>query len=347
MDPLSQAALGAAAAQSGSAPQVTRQALWVGALSGMAPDLDVFIRSSVDPLLALEFHRQFTHSLLFIPIGSLICALVFFPLAKAHLPFRQIWLFAALGYGTHGLLDACTTYGTQLLWPLTNARFAWHNVSVIDPLLTLPLVALLIGAAIRRQPKLAVFGLCWAVSYLGIGVLQHQRALMAAEHIVASRGHQPTRLEVKPGFANLLVWKSIYEFDGRYYVDGIRVSSHPAYFPGESVAKLNVADDFPWLDRRSQQARDIERFRWFSDDWLALDSANPRLIVDMRYSQIPNQIKGLWGITISRETTDHHAGWTTLRSTSQTELKMFWRQLQGYQAVPIDEQDDSLSDEFQ
>ena len=117
MDPLSQAALGAAAAQSGGAGRVTHHALWIGALSGMAPDLDVFIRSDVDPLLALEYHRQFTHSLLFIPIGSLICAIVFYPLVRAQLHFKQVWLFSALGYGTHGLLDACTTYGTQLFGP--------------------------------------------------------------------------------------------------------------------------------------------------------------------------------------------------------------------------------------
>ncbi|GAL32009.1 integral membrane protein [Vibrio maritimus] len=38
----------------------------LGLLSGLAPDIDVLIRSSHDPLLFLEFHRQFTHSLLFI-----------------------------------------------------------------------------------------------------------------------------------------------------------------------------------------------------------------------------------------------------------------------------------------
>lgn len=48
----------------------------LGLLSGLAPDLDALIKSQSDPLLALEFHRQFTHSLFFIPIGSLICALV-------------------------------------------------------------------------------------------------------------------------------------------------------------------------------------------------------------------------------------------------------------------------------
>ena len=61
MDPLSQAAIGAAAAQSGSRASTLRHALWIGALAGMAPDLDVLIQSNTDPLLALEYHRQFTH----------------------------------------------------------------------------------------------------------------------------------------------------------------------------------------------------------------------------------------------------------------------------------------------
>lgn len=75
MDPISQAALGALAPQALlRAPTATKRHLLrvgcIGALAGMAPDLDVLIRSSSDPLLQLEFHRQFTHSLVFIPIGA-------------------------------------------------------------------------------------------------------------------------------------------------------------------------------------------------------------------------------------------------------------------------------------
>ena len=51
-----------------------------GFLAGMAPDLDVLIRSPTDSLLFLEYHRQFTHSLVFIPIGGAIVALVLFPI---------------------------------------------------------------------------------------------------------------------------------------------------------------------------------------------------------------------------------------------------------------------------
>jgi hypothetical protein len=32
-------------------------------------------------------------------------------------------------------------------------------------------------------------------------------------------------------------------------------------YPGDSVPKLDLERDFPWLDHKSQQARDIERFR--------------------------------------------------------------------------------------
>ena len=77
MDPLSQAAIGAAAAQSFSRKADLFRVGVVGALAGMAPDLDVLIRSSTDPLLQLEYHRQFTHSLIFIPFGAALCAAAF------------------------------------------------------------------------------------------------------------------------------------------------------------------------------------------------------------------------------------------------------------------------------
>ncbi len=165
MDPLTQGLLGASLPQSVSKKQNVIVAGVLGLLAGMAPDLDVLIRSSTDPLLYLEFHRQFTHSLLFIPIGSLICALVLHPLIakRRGLSFKQSWLFCALGYGTHALLDSCTSYGTQLFWPLSNARFAWNTVSIIDPAFTLPILVLLVFAALKRNPmfaRIAYFGDC-------------------------------------------------------------------------------------------------------------------------------------------------------------------------------------------
>ena len=330
IDPLSQAAIGAAAAQSFQGARKVRYAFCVGALAGMAPDLDVLIRSSHDPLLFLEYHRQFTHSLFFIPVGALICALAFYPVTRRALSFRETWILAALGYATHGLLDACTTYGTLLLWPFSQERFAWHNVSVIDPLLTLPLLVLIILAAVKRRPRFAMLGLSWAVSYLLVGVLQHHRALSVAEELVVARGHAPSRLEVKPSFANVLVWKSIYEFNGEYHVDAIRVGWEERIYPGGRIEKLDLSRHFPWLSPSTQQARDVARFRWFSDDWLAIDAADPSVIVDARFSQLPQSTEGLWGIGLDQQRGDQEPiAWITNRQTSSADLALFYALLAG------------------
>ena len=138
MDPISQGAIGALAAQASVRHKNLAKVTLVGCLAGLAPDLDVLIQSREDPILFLEYHRQFTHSLLFIPFGSLLVAITLLGFLKDSLNFKTIYLASFLGFATHGLLDACTTYGTMLLWPFSNARIAWNNVSVSYTHLTLP-----------------------------------------------------------------------------------------------------------------------------------------------------------------------------------------------------------------
>jgi inner membrane protein len=165
MDPLTQGVLGAALPQATAARgRFAASAGLLGFLGGMAADLDVLIRSSSDPLLFLEYHRQFTHSLVFIPAGGLLCALILHGVLgrRRGLKFRQSWLFCTLGYATHALLDACTTYGTMLFWPFSDARIAWNTISIIDPLFTVPLLVAVVLAARRNRPLFARLGLLWA-----------------------------------------------------------------------------------------------------------------------------------------------------------------------------------------
>ena len=304
MDPLSQGVLGVAAAQAaGTKPQARRAAL-MGLVAGLAPDADVFITSATDPLLSLQFHRQFTHALVFIPIGALLVALVLHPIfGRRFLCFRTTYLLCLAGYATHGLLDACTSYGTQLLWPFSDLRVAWNNISIIDPLFTAPIFLLVMLGIWRRSAVLGRCALIWAVAYLMLGVVQRDRAAVIGHGVAKARGHVVERLSAKPTFANLLVWKIIYEAEGMFYVDAVRVGLGSRYYPGDAIAKLDPARDLPWLQSGSQQARDVERFRWFSGDYLALASENT--ITDIRYSLVPNEIEGLWGIGLSPRAARH------------------------------------------
>ena len=85
MDPITQGAFGAIFAQTISNKKKILIGSIVGCCAGLAPDLDIFIRSVSDPLLKLEYHRQFTHSIIFIPIGALIVTLFSRILFKKYL----------------------------------------------------------------------------------------------------------------------------------------------------------------------------------------------------------------------------------------------------------------------
>lgn len=330
MDPVTQGLLGASVPQAISNKKHLVAATVFGALSGMAPDIDSLIRSDTDPLLYLQYHRQFTHSLIFIPVGSLVCALLFyFTLARRwQISFGLTYLFCLLGYATHGLLDACTSFGTQLLWPFSDERFAWNTISIVDPLFSLPLLALVFTALYRRSPGYAQLALCWVVAYQSLGIIQHQRAAAAGAELAAQRGHTPLRLEVKPSFANLLLWKVIYEIDTGYYTDAVRAAPTLSVYRGSFVPRLEMARDLPWLDLASQQARDIERFAGFSGGYLSLDPDNPRRVIDMRYSLVPNEATGMWSIWLDPDaSSDRYVILKQDRDTTGPRRETFTRML--------------------
>ena len=329
MDPLSQGIVGAAFAQSAANKNNIFKIGVIGFLAGLAPDLDILIQSSTDPILFLEYHRQFTHSLFFIPFGSLIVALVLFPLVKSSMSIKTVYFASLLGYATHGLLDACTSYGTQIFWPFSNERVTWNNISIVDPLFTIP-VLILIGIAIKTKKKIfSFFAIGWISFYLSLGFVQYERALLAAIELANDRGHNPERLTLKPSFGNLILWKSIYQHDETFYVDAIRTVRSSTWCLGESIRVFDYQYHLPDLDEKSQQKKDIERFRWFSQDYLGYEKER-NIVTDVRYSMIPNQISPMWGLVIDDQRgINEHAIWWTSRSLNQSQLELFKDMLKG------------------
>jgi inner membrane protein len=297
MDPVSQAFAGATFSQSlARINNSQKTAFLAGALSGMAADLDAFIRSGTDSLLFLEYHRQFTHSLIFIPLGALVCAAVVSLLLRNRTDFRQLYIYCLLGYATHGLLDACTSYGTQLFWPFTDYRVAWDIISIIDPLFTVPIMLLVLAGVATGRQRFPRIALLYGLVYLALGYFQHERAMQALTLLAGERNHTANRPTVKPTLGNLYLWKLIYEHDGRYYIDAARVGRTIELIPGDSVSShIEVSG----LNPDSTQAKDIERFRWFSSGYISHYRDDPLMIGDIRYSLLPDEVEPLWGIRLN------------------------------------------------
>tara|TARA_A100001011_G_scaffold397389_1_gene498193 strand:+ start:2374 stop:3372 length:999 start_codon:yes stop_codon:yes gene_type:complete len=319
MDPVTQGIVATTSAQVFSKKNHLIIASMIGFLAGLSPDIDIFIRSDTDPLLFLEYHRQFTHSLFFIPIGSLLCAIVFYYVfaKKFNFSFRNTYIFSLIGYATHGVIDSFTTYGTQLLWPFSNERIAWNSISVIDPLFTLPVIILCVITLIKGDKKYSFYAIAWMLMYQLAGFIQKDRAENIIYDYAKIKGHDVNEIEAKPSFANIVVWKVIYSDDSNYYVNAIKLGLSPKIYPGEMIKKLDIRKDFKWLEPSTQQAKDVQRFRWFSNNYLGISKHNKNIIYDIRFSSIPNEVEGLWGIQLDKNKgKDEHITYVTNRGKS-------------------------------
>ncbi len=322
MDPLTQGALGGLAALGIARPEHRLRNALVGALAGLLPDADVFIRSAADPTLFLVYHRQFTHSLVFIPVGAAVAAGIGALLSRGRARWSQLYLPALLGYATHGLLDACTSYGTLLLWPFSDHRVAWRVISVVDPLFTLPL-ALGVVLATWRGRRALVATWAWVLLYLSLGVVQHHRALATAQALAAERGHQPVRAQVKPAFGNLVLWRSLYQVDGQVHVDAVRapLAGSPQVFEGGSLPRYDVAAVTAAQELPATTVHDLHRFSAFSDGWLALHPDHPTVIGDIRYAMLPHELAPIWGIDLAQTTDAGHHEFVRFREVSDSQRR--------------------------
>jgi len=329
MDIITQGLLGATVAQAVAKPNELRLASLIGFCAPLLADADALIRSSEDPLLFLEFHRHFSHALLFIPFGALIASLLLWLLLRKHLAFKRIYLYALVGYATAGFLDACTSYGTHLLWPINDERIAWSIISIFDPMFSLALIIAIILGFMKYKPLAARFGLLFAAAYLSLGVIQHERAKSLSHQQAQQRGHDIDRLIVKPTMGNLLLWRSVYEADGMYYIDAVRVGliDSGKVFTGDSVQVFDIKRDLPQLTDQMMLYRDIKRFEFFSDGFLAWYPERPNVLGDVRYAMLPTSTKPLWGIELPLDTPNQHVIFDTYRSMPETDRKAFFAML--------------------
>ncbi|MBL1141518.1 MAG: metal-dependent hydrolase [Proteobacteria bacterium] len=323
MDILTQGVIGAVTAQSIAKKKEIRSASVVGFIAGLLADADVLIRSNSDPLLTLEYHRHFTHSIFFIPVGALIAFLILWPCFRKRLPNKNLYFYCLAGYMFSGFIDTCTSYGTYYLWPLINERIAWHIIAIIDPVFTGILVVCLVIGLKAEKPIAARTGLSLAGLYLLLGVIQLQRAESFIEGVAIERGHTIERLMVKPTIANNILWRSIYLADGNFYIDAVRAGWSGKLFEGDSVRLFNLERDMPLLGTNTLLAQDIKRFEYFSDNYVSFYPGKEYILGDVRYAMSPVSTIPLWGIEMDLNRPEQHVKYNFYRDSSKESKQRF------------------------
>jgi inner membrane protein len=281
MDSLTQAVLGAGIQGAMLGRFQGRKALLAGAALATLPDLDVLIDYG-DPVSGMINHRGFSHSLFVLTL--LAVALTWLmrrwrpsPLYGAGRLFLTLWLVLI----THPLLDAFTSYGTQLWWPLTPTPTAWSSVFIIDPFFTVPLflavaIGLVVGNRWRMQAAFC-WTLAWCVAYLAMSMGAKSVVEARVRQHLESNGKTVVAMFSTPQPFNILLWRVLARTEDDNYVETIASLLDSA--PGESLEiplNTRLADT---LDAAPQ----LKGLRWFTDDWLRYDAIGNQLVVsDLR-----------------------------------------------------------------
>lgn len=221
MDSLTQIVLGAAVGEAVLGRKVGWKAALYGAIAGTIPDLDVLIKPFVDTVTALEWHRGVTHSILFSVVMAPIFGWLVSRWEKAASWKNWSWLFFWALF-THPLLDAHTTWGTQLFWPF-DLRVAYKNIFVIDPLYTLPFLIFLILALRRKRddPKrrrLNNLGLFISSGYLIVTLILKGVTFQKFKNALIDQNIAYTELETKPSPMNTIMWTANVETENAFLI---------------------------------------------------------------------------------------------------------------------------------
>src|SRR5690606_21714004 len=238
MDSVTQIVLGAAVGEAVLGKKIGNKAIILGAIAGTIPDLDVLASNFTDTVTALEIHRGFTHSIVFAVVFGLFFGWLL-SLWDKRATLKQWALFWFLCFVTHPLLDAHTTWGTQLFWPF-DLRLEYKNIFVIDPLYTLPFLVFVILAIFQKREsskrrKFNNLGLIVSSAYMLVTIILKGITYIKFENALEEQNIAYLEMDTKPSPMNTILWTANVETEDAFLIGDysffdtkpIQFSSHP------------------------------------------------------------------------------------------------------------------------
>lgn len=332
MDSLTQIVLGAAIGEATLGKKIGNKALLYGAIAGTIPDLDVIFGALTDTITAIEWHRGFSHSLLFsVLLAPVLGWFVNQWERKSDLGWKPWTQLFFLGLFTHSLLDAFTSWGTQLFWPL-QIRIALNSIFVIDPLYTLPFLGFTVMVLFyKRQSKtrrcLNTTGLLISTMYL--------LTTLVIKHIVEKRFELAlqdqhiayTQIITRPSPLNTILWNANIDTPENYLIaDYSFFDTQPIRFksyPKQRKTSKNLRE-FP----------NVKRLITISDGWYIIEKREGQWYFnDLRFGLIPRK-EGEHFFSFSYRLEEHNEQLTATEvpKTGQDArflMKTLWQRIKG------------------
>jgi inner membrane protein len=211
MDSLTQIVVGIATAEACLGKQLKNRTFIYGAIFATIPDLDVFVGKLFDPITAISIHRSFSHSIIFYLIASLFFGAILYVIEQGKVKIFQAINACFFIFLTHSLLDAFTTWGTQIFWPLPY-RVAIKSIFVVDIFYTIPWIICLVMVYKNKQTRMRIkwlkIGFYISSLYLLLGVFTKLYVTNKFETVLKQQNIEYSDIIVKPTFSNIILWNA-------------------------------------------------------------------------------------------------------------------------------------------
>jgi inner membrane protein len=260
-----------------------------GLAMGFFPDSD-FVLGLFNRQFYLEYHRDFTHSLILVPFYALFFSWLFVKISKRH-TFWSYYKICLLVLVSHVILDLLTSYGTMILSPFSEHRFSWDLVFIIDLVFSgIVFFPLVVSVFWKDKAQWVCRGsLIGLTLYILFCWVQHHQAIELAEAFGKNLNEEVIQVASLPQPVSPYRWANYVETKDKVYqgfVDLIlKEPSQPIKRQAESLSNFSLLlkrlkklyepsgkvhyqsyqrlQDSPWVER-ALVTEGVKFYYWFS-----------------------------------------------------------------------------------
>jgi inner membrane protein len=287
MDSLTHIVVGASVGEALLGKYAGKRAMFFGALAGSAPDIDAFMNFFVSDLESLILHRGITHSVFVAFIAGPLLGWSIWKYFKGEKGPLSLWMaMMTINIIIHLFLDTATMYGTMLLTPFSDFRFAFDNIFVVDPLYSVPIAISFTALLILKSdhPSRAGWnraGLVISTIYMAFTITNHRAAIFALNESVDLSDKTKSEYFAVPTLFNSILWKVVV-MEG----DTIRAGYFSVFDQTKKINMYVIARN-EHLESQVTDKDAIEKLKKFSKGFYCYTEKEGRIYFnDLRFGQV-------------------------------------------------------------
>jgi len=256
--------------------------------------------------------------------------------SPVSLTYREWYWFYFWTICTHFLLDAFTSYGTQVFQPFSNYKVAFNTISVADPLYTVPFLICLIIASryLKNTPRRARWnwaGITVSCAYLLFTVVNKINVDQRFERKFTERGIQYERFTAGPSILNNALWTGTAEGDTVYYSMMMSIFDDDNY-----EQNINVISKNHELIEPFRGTRELNILEWFTNGFYTVSrtAEHEYRLSDLRYGAMQDTVKSdknfVFQFIIDNSGEELKISENRNRSMEDDTWKKLWTRIKGY-----------------